>query len=168
MAFGKCLSGCNLRSLGHFLWPVGTILLLQPPVVETFARSSRLFGANFNNAYRYPVIVFHEQDMNNETYRQRLRSVTKSRLYFQVRRDRPLLTYNNTFRQCVIFIRPSYAIGLFLPDFSVSPLLIFTLCQMVRHGMANVDLYSAIITKVSNALNTLVSGEKPARFSGPV
>jgi len=27
--------------------------------------------------------------------------------------------------------------------------------------MVNVNLYSAIITKVSNALNTLVSGEKP-------
>ena len=27
--------------------------------------------------------------------------------------------------------------------------------------MLNVDLYSAIIAKVSNALNTLVSGEKP-------
>ena len=27
--------------------------------------------------------------------------------------------------------------------------------------MANVDLYSATITKVSNAPNTLVSGEKP-------
>jgi len=32
---------------------------------------------------------------------------------------------------------------------------------MVRYGMVNVDLYSAIITKVSNALDTLVSGEKP-------
>jgi len=31
---------------------------------------------------------------------------------------------------------------------------------MVWYGMINVDLYSAIITKVS-ALNTLVSGEKP-------
>ena len=31
----------------------------------------------------------------------------------------------------------------------------------VWYGMVNVDLYSAIITKVSNALNTLVSGEKP-------
>ena len=30
----------------------------------------------------------------------------------------------------------------------------------VWYGMVNVDLYSAIITKVSNALNTLVSGEK--------
>jgi len=29
------------------------------------------------------------------------------------------------------------------------------------NGMVNVDLYSAIITKVSNAMNTLVSGEKP-------
>jgi len=27
--------------------------------------------------------------------------------------------------------------------------------------MVNIDLYSAIITKVSNALDTLVSGEKP-------
>ena len=27
--------------------------------------------------------------------------------------------------------------------------------------MVNVNLYSVIITKVSNALNTLVSGEKP-------
>jgi len=32
---------------------------------------------------------------------------------------------------------------------------------MVWYGMVNVDLYSAIITKVSNALNTLVSGGKP-------
>jgi len=32
---------------------------------------------------------------------------------------------------------------------------------MVWYDMVNVDLYSAIITKVSNALNTLVSGEKP-------
>ena len=31
----------------------------------------------------------------------------------------------------------------------------------VWYGMVNVDLYSAIITKVSNALNTPVSGEKP-------
>jgi len=32
---------------------------------------------------------------------------------------------------------------------------------MVWYGMVNVDLYSAIITKVTNAPNTLVSGEKP-------
>jgi len=32
---------------------------------------------------------------------------------------------------------------------------------MVSYGMVNVDLYSAIIMKVSSALNTLVSGEKP-------
>ena len=32
---------------------------------------------------------------------------------------------------------------------------------MVWYGIVIVDLYSAIITKVSNALNTLVSGEKP-------
>jgi len=33
--------------------------------------------------------------------------------------------------------------------------------RMVWYGMVNVDLYGAIIAKVSNALNTLVSGEKP-------
>ena len=33
--------------------------------------------------------------------------------------------------------------------------------HMVWYGMVNVDLYGAIITKLSNALNTLVSGEKP-------
>ena len=32
---------------------------------------------------------------------------------------------------------------------------------MVWYGMVNVDLYGAIITKISNALDTLVSGEKP-------
>jgi len=32
---------------------------------------------------------------------------------------------------------------------------------MVWYGMVNVNLYSATVTKVSNALNTLVSGEKP-------
>ena len=32
---------------------------------------------------------------------------------------------------------------------------------MVWYGIVNVDLYSAIITKVTNALNTLLSGEKP-------
>ena len=31
----------------------------------------------------------------------------------------------------------------------------------VWYGMVKVDLYSAVITKVSNVLNTLVSGEKP-------
>jgi len=32
---------------------------------------------------------------------------------------------------------------------------------MVWYGMVNIDLHSAIITKVSNALNALVSAEKP-------
>jgi len=32
---------------------------------------------------------------------------------------------------------------------------------MVWYSMVNVDLYSTVITKVSHALNTLVSGEKP-------
>ena len=35
------------------------------------------------------------------------------------------------------------------------------ICMYVWYGMVNVDLYSAIITKVSNALNTLVSREMP-------
>jgi len=32
---------------------------------------------------------------------------------------------------------------------------------MLWYGIVNVDLYSTIITEVSNALDTLVSGEKP-------
>jgi len=42
---------------------------------------------------------------------------------------------------------------------------------MVSYGIVNVDLYSAIITKVSNALDTLVSAEKPgfqALSKGPI
>jgi len=38
---------------------------------------------------------------------------------------------------------------------------------LVWYGMANVDLYSAIITNVSNALNMLVSGEKPGFLALP-
>ena len=39
---------------------------------------------------------------------------------------------------------------------------------MVWYGIVNVDLYGAIITKVSNALDTLVSGEKPGfQTTGP-
>ena len=43
-------------------------------------------------------------------------------------------------------------------------------CGMVWYGVVSVDLYSAIITKVSNALNTLVSAEKPVQAynNGPV
>ena len=44
------------------------------------------------------------------------------------------------------------------PSSDARPLQFITWCG---NGMVNVDLYSAIITKVSNALNTLVSGEKP-------
>jgi len=71
-------------------WPIdkpkaAVVLLLQPSVLETYARSSRLFSANFNDAYKYPVIIFHEENMNNETYRQQMRSFTNSSLYFQVR-----------------------------------------------------------------------------------
>lgn len=70
-------------------WPVdkpraAIVLLLRPSSVDTFARSSRLFSANFNDVYNYPVMVFHEENMNNMAVRQRLRSLTNSSLYFQV------------------------------------------------------------------------------------
>ena len=38
---------------------------------------------------------------------------------------------------------------------------VYLFLAMVWYGMVNVNLYSAIITRVSNALNMLVSGEKP-------
>jgi len=45
--------------------------------------------------------------------------------------------------------------------FTNRPYYFTTLFFILWYGMVNVDLYSAIITKVSSALNTLVSGEKP-------
>lgn len=70
-------------------WPIdkpraAIVLLLHPSSVNTFANSSRLFSANFNDAYNYPVIVFHEENMNSKAVQQRLRSLTNSSLYFQV------------------------------------------------------------------------------------
>lgn len=59
------------------------VLLLRPSIPKTFELSSRLFSDNFNDAYGYPVIVFHEETTNTEAYRQQLRSLAKSRLYFQ-------------------------------------------------------------------------------------
>ena len=63
------------------------VLLLRRSSLDAFARSTRLFSANFNDAYDYPLIVFHEEDMNNEDVRKRLRMLTNSSLYFQVRCD---------------------------------------------------------------------------------
>ena len=70
-------------------WPLdkpkaAVVVLLRLSIPKTFELSSRLFSDNFNDAYRYPVIVFHEETMNTEAYRQKLRSLSKSRLYFQV------------------------------------------------------------------------------------
>ena len=45
--------------------------------------------------------------------------------------------------------------------YNTRPICIDFCACYLWYGMANVDLYSAIIVKVSNALNTLVSGEKP-------
>jgi len=66
--------------------PKGAVVLLLEghSSIDTFARSSRLFNANFNDAYGYPVIVFHEENLNSDAYRHRLRLVTNSSLYFQV------------------------------------------------------------------------------------
>jgi len=70
-------------------WPVdkpkaAIIMLLQPSSVDKFARSAHLFTNHFNDAYDYPMIVFHEENLNTEGDRQRLRSLTNSSLYFQV------------------------------------------------------------------------------------
>ena len=74
-------------------WPAdkpkaAVVLLLRTH--SRFGRSSKLFSANFNNAYNYPVIVFHEGDMNNEAKRKQLRSSSNSDLYLQVGRLSPV------------------------------------------------------------------------------
>jgi len=87
-----CDEECRRFRLLLDAWPAdkpkaAVILLMQgPSSIDTFARSSRLFSANFNDAYDYPVIVFHEENLNSDAYRQRLRSVSNSSLYFQVPR----------------------------------------------------------------------------------
>jgi len=75
-------------------WPVdkpkaAVVLLVKAPN-STVSRSLRQLGANFNDAYNYPVIVFHEENMNNEADRQRMRSFSSSSLFFQVRITRTL------------------------------------------------------------------------------
>ena len=70
-------------------WPAdkpkaAVIVLLGSFAIGAFAKSLRMFSANFNDAFVYPVIVFHEEKLNNTAYRQHLRSFTNSSLYFQV------------------------------------------------------------------------------------
>lgn len=47
---------------------------------RTFAKH---FDANFNDAFQYPVVVFYESADVKETDKQRLRSLTRSTLFFQ-------------------------------------------------------------------------------------
>ena len=87
---GMCDEECSRFRRLLDAWPAGkpkgaVVILLEGPLsISYYARSSRLFGANFNDAYNYPVIIFHEENLNNHTYRQQLRSLTNSSLYFQV------------------------------------------------------------------------------------
>ena len=39
--------------------------------------------AYFNDVYRYPVIIFHEEEMDNEVDRRSIRRYTNSKVYFQ-------------------------------------------------------------------------------------
>jgi alpha 1,2-mannosyltransferase len=41
------------------------------------------FDKNFNNAFDYPVIIFHQPEDVDEAVKQNLRSLTRSKLYFQ-------------------------------------------------------------------------------------
>jgi len=70
-------------------WPAdkpkaAVIILLWSSSVTYCKHSMRLLSVNFNDAYKYPVIIFLETKMTIDTYRQRLRSLTNSSLYFQV------------------------------------------------------------------------------------
>jgi len=74
------------------VWPTdkpraAVVLLLEKSPGSRIARSLHLLGANFNDVYNYPVIVFHEENMNNEVERRRLRSFSNSSLYFQVHHE---------------------------------------------------------------------------------
>jgi hypothetical protein len=60
------------------------ILLVQRRSIAVFGRSVKYLDANFNDAYGYPIIVFHEPNMDNDNDRRQLRSLTNSTLFFQL------------------------------------------------------------------------------------
>lgn len=69
-------------------WPLdrpraAIILLLQRKSLPVFTRSAAIFHTNFNEKFRYPIIVFHEADLDAETERNQLRAaVPDSKLVF--------------------------------------------------------------------------------------
>jgi len=87
----QCDAECLRFERALDTWPAdkpkaAVIILLRSSSssVNDYALSMRLLSANFNDAHEYPVIVFIEENMNNDTCRQQLRSLTKSTLYIQV------------------------------------------------------------------------------------
>jgi len=71
-------------------WPAdkprgAIVLLLRRQSIPVFARSAKMLHTNFNDAYRYPIIIFHESDLDPEPERDRLRSsaADRSLLFFQ-------------------------------------------------------------------------------------
>ena len=90
-----CDSEC-LRFRQHLAdWPAdkpkaAIILLIQRKSIPIFDRSVRLLDANFNDVYRYPIILFHEENMQDASHRQQLQAMTNASLFFQlVRFDIP-------------------------------------------------------------------------------
>jgi len=63
--------------------------------------------------------------------------------------------------QAVVFIATAAAIYSLVHGLCTLTAVPRSTQHSTLHGMVNINLYSAIITKVSNALNTLVYGEKP-------
>ena len=77
--------------------PKAAVILLVKSPNRKIEQSLQQFDANVNDAYNYPVIVFHEENMNSEADRQRMRSFSNSSLYFQVYNR--LLSY---WKQCCL------------------------------------------------------------------
>ena len=90
---GRCDDEClRLRRLLD-TWPAdrpraAILMLMHHRSMKHFERTAPLFDANFNAARRYPIIVFHEADLDDETERQKFRvaignNESSSLLFFQ-------------------------------------------------------------------------------------
>jgi alpha 1,2-mannosyltransferase len=86
----RCDDECSRFRRHVDAWPpdrprAAIVMLLRQQSIPVIARSAPIFHANFNAEYRYPIVIFHESDLDPESERKRLRDavVDPSLLFFQ-------------------------------------------------------------------------------------
>ena len=89
-ADSSCDDECSRFRRQFNAWPRGRpraaiVMLLQRKSLPFFRRSMDLFHNNSNSEYRYPIIIFHEADLDTKPGRDLFRALTPDPvlLYFQ-------------------------------------------------------------------------------------